>query len=353
MYVGGDGDGPNGEVTTGPFAGWTASDREPGPAGSSPDRAGSSATLGSQPRSATRILRRPVFPTAAQVDDAIQNWTVYDTAPWRPASTGSFRNRLEGWLAIGRRGRLAAAQPGTHLGRRRHGPGHVAERPGLLPAPLQRRPALGTLAARPPGRVLPAGERRARRATTSTTRCSTLTPPSATPARSLDYRRTLGFIYDTDPPLVDLPVPTVNFHDVPTLETTWRAAVFHVRAGSPVHLEVVPGSGSGRAVLAHAAGRSGDPRAAGRQRSPTTWSASGSPSPARRRRAPAPTAPCRSAAWRPARSSTSTLTANTVAAADDRRRLRPRQVGQHEPARRAPARPACRCCTRRPHGASS
>ena len=37
--------------------------------------------------------------------------------------------------------------------------------------------------------------------------------------------------------------PVVNFNDVPTLETTWRAAVFHVRAASTIHLEVVAGSG--------------------------------------------------------------------------------------------------------------
>lgn len=70
-----------------------------------------------------------------------------------------------------------------------------------------------------------------------------LTIADATPAGCLDYRRTLGFIYDTDPPLVDLATPVLNFNDVPTLETTWRAAVFHVRAASTIHLEGVAGSG--------------------------------------------------------------------------------------------------------------
>jgi hypothetical protein len=70
-----------------------------------------------------------------------------------------------------------------------------------------------------------------------------LTMAGPTPAACLDYRRTMGFIYDTDPPLVDLMTPAVSFQDVPTLETTWRAAVFHVRAGSTIHLEIVGGSG--------------------------------------------------------------------------------------------------------------
>ena len=83
-----------------------------------------------------------------------------------------------------------------------------------------------------------------------------LTTASATPANCLDYRRTRGFIYDTDPPLVDLMTPTVTFQDVPTLETTWRAAVFHVRAGSTIHLEVVSEVGRRR--------RTPSPRSAGR-----------------------------------------------------------------------------------------
>ena len=55
----------------------------------------------------------PDFPTAAQVTDAIQNMTVYDTSPWRTTSTDSFRNRLEGWLAN-------AGETGSQLHNRVH-----------------------------------------------------------------------------------------------------------------------------------------------------------------------------------------------------------------------------------------
>ena len=38
-----------------------------------------------------------------------------------------------------------SAQPGARLGRWRHGPGHITQRPRLLSQPLQRRPHLGSL----------------------------------------------------------------------------------------------------------------------------------------------------------------------------------------------------------------
>jgi hypothetical protein len=236
IYIGGDGSGPGGTVTTGPFAGWTAlvenamGNLVPRPGGIL--RAFGSPTTGI-----------PVFPSAAQVDDAVLNMAVYDTAPWRTASVGSFRNRLEGWA------QTLPGENGSQLHNRVHiwvggdmGPGTSPNDPVFFlhhcnvdriwarwqyehPAAAYE-PAAGG----PPGHNLDDVMQH-------------LTTAGATPAGSLDYRRTMGFIYDTDFPLIDLETPTVNFQDVPTLETTWRAAVFHVRAGSAVHLQVVPGSG--------------------------------------------------------------------------------------------------------------
>ena len=240
IYIGGDGTGPGGVVTTGPFANWTA--LVEGPGNTFVQRPGGIIReLGSNPDFGSGI-GVPAFPTAAQVSDVIANFATYDTAPWRTASAGSFRNRLEGWLA-------AAGENGSQLHNRVHiwvggdmGPGTSPNDPVFFlhhcnidrlwalwqyahPASAYE-PASGG----PPGHNL-------------NDLMQHLTTAGATPAACLDYRRTMGFIYDTDPPLVDLDTPTVNFLDVPELETTWRAAVFHVRAGSTIHLEVVSGSG--------------------------------------------------------------------------------------------------------------
>ena len=234
IYVGGDGTGPNGIITTGPFAGWTALIEVPG--GAFVPRPGIVRELG-QAANGT-----PPFPTPQQVTGAINNFPDYDTAPWRTASVNSFRNRLEGWAAI-------AGESGPQLHNVVHvwiggdmGPGTSPNDPVFFlhhcnvdriwaqwqhahPAALYE-PAAGG----PPGHNL-------------NDTMQHLTSVNPTPQRSLDYRRTLGFIYDTDPPLVELASPAVTFQDVAVLETTWRAAVFRVRAGAPVHLEVVAGSG--------------------------------------------------------------------------------------------------------------
>ena len=236
IYIGGDGTGPGGVVDTGPFAGWTALVEDAGgmlvprPGGILRDLGSGTAT------------GDPDFPTAAQVTDAIQNMAVYDTSPWRTTSAGSFRNRLEGWLAN-------AGESGSQLHNRVHiwvggdmGPGtspndpvfflHHCNVDRLWALWQYAHPASAYLPASggPPGHNLDDVMQH-------------LTAAGATPAACLDYRRTMGFIYDTDPPLVDLATPAVNFQDVPELETTWRAAVFHVRAGSTIHLDIVPGSG--------------------------------------------------------------------------------------------------------------
>lgn len=244
IYIGGDGSPVSSlatPVTTGPFAGWTALIEN------------ISGNLVARPGG---ILRRlggytsgnPLFPTAQQVTDMLDTMTVYDTAPWSRASAatpapGSFRGRLEGWAI------KLAGEDRSQLHNRVHlwvggdmGPGTSPNDPVFylhhcnvdrLWARWQHRYPLSAYL---PAAGGPAGHN-------LNDVMQHLTTAAATPANCLDYRRAQGFIYDTDPPLVDLMTPTVAFQDVPTLETTWRAAVFHVRAGSTVHLEVVPGSG--------------------------------------------------------------------------------------------------------------
>lgn len=236
IYIGGDGTGAGGTVTTGPFAGWTALVENI--SGNLVARTG-----GILRELGVETFGNPDFPTQAQVTDVVNNFTVYDTSPWSRASTGSFRNRLEGWL------NAAAGDQAPHLHNRIHvwvggdmGPGTSPNDPVfyLHHCNVDRLWALWQYA-HPAAAYLPASAGPTGHNLNDV--MQHLTSVSATPANSLDYRRTLGFIYDTDPPLVDLMNPTVSFQDVPTLETTWRAADFHVRAGSTIHLEVVGGSG--------------------------------------------------------------------------------------------------------------
>jgi hypothetical protein len=241
IYIGGDGTGPNDTVTTGPFAGWTALVEDIN-GNLVPRPGGIIRELGSNPNFGQGI-GVPAFPTQAQIDDAIQNLTVYDSSPWRGASTGSFRNRLEGWL------RTSTTENGSQLHNRVHiwvggdmGPGTSPNDPVffLHHCNVDRLWALWQHA-HPTSAYLPASGGPAGHNENDV--MQHLTTAGATPAGSIDYRRDMGFIYDTDPPLVELPNPVVSFQDVPTLETTWRAAAFHVRAGSTIHLEVVSGSG--------------------------------------------------------------------------------------------------------------
>lgn len=241
IYIGGDGTGPGDTVITGPFAGWTALIEDAG-GNLVPRPGGILRRLGSNPDFGQGV-GVPAFPSLGQVDDAVQNLTVYDTSPWRMSSTNSFRNRLEGWL------RTNPFENGSQLHNRVHlwvggdmGPGTSPNDPVffLHHCNVDRLWALWQYA-HPASAYAPASGGPAGHNLNDV--MQHLTTGGATPAMSLDYRRTMGFIYDTDPPLVELTDTTVSFQDVPTLETTWRAAVFHVRAGSTIHLEIVPGSG--------------------------------------------------------------------------------------------------------------
>lgn len=244
VYMGGDGDGPNGEVTTGPFAGWTALIEDLATGGLVPRPGGIIRAFGST--IGVPDLDLVLFPTAAQVEDAIQNWPVYDTEPWRTASVGSFRNRLEGWNP-------PPFAPEEGGGSQLHNRVHIWVGGDMGPGTSPNDPVfwlhhcnVDRLWARwqhahPTSPYLPASGGPLGHNLGDT--MDHLVTTDATPARSLDYRRTLGFIYDTDPPLVEAVSATVHFHNVPTLETAWRPATFRVRAGSSVTFEVVPGSG--------------------------------------------------------------------------------------------------------------
>ena len=56
----------------------------------------------------------------------------------------------------------------------------------------------------------------------------------------LDYRQ-LGYMYDDDPPLIELQAPSIIFNNIPEGETTVRAACFSVSSCNPVHFEIISG----------------------------------------------------------------------------------------------------------------
>jgi pyrrolidone-carboxylate peptidase len=242
IYVGGDGTGIGGEVTTGPFAHWAARIETGG--GAFVNRPGGVIReLGDFVGFPPADIGTPVFPTTVQVDDVVTGFPVYDTAPWRSSSAGSFRNRLEGWVST------ILGESGVHLHNRIHiwvggdmGPGTSPNDPVfyLHHCNVDRIWALWQHE-HPASPYLPASGGPVGHNLTDV--MLHLTTAGATPDACLDYRRTMGFIYDTDPPLVELATPTVGFVDVPATQTVWNPAEFHVRAGSPVTLEVVPGSG--------------------------------------------------------------------------------------------------------------
>ncbi|GGK05573.1 tyrosinase [Pilimelia anulata] len=81
-FMGGNGSGGNGPVTTGPFAGATNW------------RINVSST-------SSTSLRRAIggsLPTSAQVSQ-VQGLSTYDASPWNSSSTTGMRNRMEGWVS--------------------------------------------------------------------------------------------------------------------------------------------------------------------------------------------------------------------------------------------------------------
>lgn len=232
--MGGNGDSSNGDlVQTGPFAydpadpnTWTIVDEDGNPAGGLQREFGANT---------------PTLPTQSDVDNVLDE-VPYDTAPWTTASNPSFRNRLEGWIN------------GPQL----HNRVHVWVGGSMLPMTSPNDPVfflhhcfVDKLWAdwqdqNPSEGYLPVtGEPEGHRLNDA------LYPWSATPADVLNHRD-LGYIYDTDPPQVELDTPTLIFNDVPAGETTVRAAVFSISSCTPIHLEII----SGPTVLTGPAGTS-------------------------------------------------------------------------------------------------
>lgn len=222
IYIGGDGTGPNSTVNTGPFAGWevlvewgTGFTRRPG---------GLRRQLG---------FSMPTLPTQAEVTTCVNDYPVYDTEPWHPGSVGSFRNQLEGW------------PDGPAMHNRVHvwvggdmGPGTSPNDPvfflhhayvDLIWTQWQQTHGDSYL----PRTEGPVGHN-------LNDEMAYLDSPSPTPANCLNYRHAMGYIYDSDPPSVQLERTTLSFTDVMSGDTERRSVVFHVRAAQPVTFEVLP-----------------------------------------------------------------------------------------------------------------
>ena len=92
-YLGTDGDpARSNRVLNGPFANWYALIY---------NNSTGAFVRRSTPGLVRRLGRDPngstVLPDINQVNDAVNNYRTYDTSPWSSSSTGSFRNRIEGW----------------------------------------------------------------------------------------------------------------------------------------------------------------------------------------------------------------------------------------------------------------
>ena len=223
-------------MTTGPFTSWVALIDSGGTLVPRPGAAGLIRRLGRDPQGTTTM------PTALQVTNALLIGT-YDSSPWRESqtTTPSFRNRLEGFLR-------ETGESGSQLHNKIHLwvggdmlPGTSPNDPvfflhhcnidriwalwqdqhGDLYAPASGGPPFHNL-----GDVM-----------------GNLTTAGATPQWSLDFRRNLGYTYDTSAPTVDIVNTTAHFNDVPEGETTFRAVVFRVYACSPVTIDIKPGTG--------------------------------------------------------------------------------------------------------------
>ncbi|MEH1130322.1 tyrosinase family protein [Micromonospora sp. CPCC 206061] len=80
-FMGGNGSGGNGPITTGPFAGATNWRINVGSTTST---------------SLRRAMGSATLPSATQVTSVLGNST-YDAAPWNSSATSGMRNRMEGW----------------------------------------------------------------------------------------------------------------------------------------------------------------------------------------------------------------------------------------------------------------
>ncbi len=231
-FMGGNGTGPNAEVTTGPFAHNTGN---------------WNLTIGG-----TAFLQRefgidvPALPTTIQVSDCLLQ-TPYDGPNWNDSgSLVSFRNRLEGWFGAGsihnrvHRWVGGSMQPASSPNDPVFFLHHCnidrlwAQWQREHPAEPYRPQGVG-------GEVGPAGHNLN----------DSMQPwgGAATVASNLNHHA-MGFWYDTDPPEVTLTTPSLSFADVPqglggTGRTTYRAIVFELRSCAPVTLQIVAGPSGG------------------------------------------------------------------------------------------------------------
>lgn len=178
-------------------------------------------------------------PATADDITAAQNTVPYDQADWNRSSSPSYRNINEGWLSIN-----GKSPPNLH------NRAHVFVGGSMLPGTSPNDPVFflhhcfvdkmwadwqqqhpgesyvptASNANAPPGHRLN----------------DAMYPWSTTPADVLNYHD-LGYMYDTDPPSVELDTPSLTFNDIPESETTVRAAVFSVSACENVQLEIISG----------------------------------------------------------------------------------------------------------------
>jgi hypothetical protein len=240
--MGGDGDpADNDYVKTGPFAydpadpnTWTIADEDGNDTGDGLQR-----NLGGNPTP---------LPSQADVDTA-QAAVPYDAAPWNTSSAG-YRNLNEGWAEVN-------GKPPSNL----HNRVHIWVGGSMMPGTSPNDPVFflhhcfvdkmwADWQAQHPGEAFVPGDGAS--ADLEGHRLNDpMYPWSASPADVLDHHD-LGYMYDTDAPVVEPETASLVFNDVPEGETTVRAAVFEVSACEAVHLEVV----SGPTVLTGVAGTS-------------------------------------------------------------------------------------------------
>jgi hypothetical protein len=234
-YIGGDGAGPNNRVPDGPFKDWVALIE--------------TSTGALVPRSTPGIVRMlgrdpqgfPTLPTQADVTNCL-NEGVYDSAPWRTTSDPSFRNRLEGWL------RRAGEPPEPRMHNRVHTwvggdmqPGTSPNDPVFFLHHCNVDRLWAQWQADNPGLpYVPASGGPPEH--NATDPMLYLARPGVTPNSTLDHHA-MGYMYDTEPPVVTQETMVINFNDVPEGETTFRAARFRVNTCTSVTLEFVPGFG--------------------------------------------------------------------------------------------------------------
>ena len=185
----------------------------------------------------------PGLPTAQSVRDCL-NVTPYDSAGWNwssPVAT-SFRNVLEGW--VGPRGIHNAAP----LGGRVDAAGHLAQRPRLLPAPLQHRPAVVGLGTEDPAQA-PYLPDNTTAAANGLTRLNDLMSSFGRTATRPVFRRRRpprrrveqqgDHLYDSDlPELQNETGATLSFVGIPEGLTSYKAVKFKVTGGRPVHFRI-------------------------------------------------------------------------------------------------------------------